>query len=193
MVRIAIDPGHGGRDPGAVANGLREADVALDVALAAALREKHGAEVLLTREADAYVPLRERVRRANAWGADLFVSVHANAGGGAGFESYRCPGAPERTRLLHAAVHRELAAFFARHGRPDRGAKLRRFYVLRATRMPAVLLECLFLDDPDDAALLAQADFRRKLGEAIAAAVAGALGAGGNGGVAAPGPGRTGR
>lgn len=180
-MRIALDPGHGGRDPGAVSGGLREAGVALEVALAgaAALREKHGAEVLLTRERDEYLSLRERARRANAWGADFYLSVHANAGGGRGFESYRCPGAPERTRLLHAAVHRELAAFFARYNRPDRGAKLRRFYVLRATRMPAVLLECLFLDDPDDAALLAQAEFRRQLGEAIAAAVAGALGAGG--------------
>lgn len=182
-MKIVLDPGHGGREPGAVAGGVREAEINLSVALAAAaaLRGKHGAEVLLTREKDEYLSLQERARRANAWGADLYLSVHANAGGGAGFESYRCPGAPERTRELHAAVHRELACFFARHGRPDRGMKERRFYVLRATRMPAVLLECLFVDNPAEAALLARAEFRRELGEALAAAVEAALGAGGGG------------
>ncbi|MGB9904912.1 MAG: N-acetylmuramoyl-L-alanine amidase, partial [Desulfotomaculales bacterium] len=102
-MRIALAPGHGAWVPAAVAGGLREADVALNVALAAAVRKRHKAEVLLTRERDEYLSLPERARRANAWGADLFVSVHANADGGRGFESYRCPAAPERTRLLHAA------------------------------------------------------------------------------------------
>lgn len=179
-VKIVLDPGHGGKDPGAVAHGMREADVNLDVAraAAAALRGKHGAEILLTREADEYVSLQARAERANAWGAELFLSIHTNAGGGQGFESYRHPAAAERTRDLHRAIHQELAEFFAGCDRQDRGMKEKNLHVLRETRMPAVLLECLFLDHPADAVLLACRDFRRDLGEAVAWAAATALGLG---------------
>ena len=78
---VAIDPGHGGVDPGAMAGGVAEKDVMLDFALA--LRDRLAArgryEVFLTREADEFVALDERVRRARAAGADLLLSLHANA------------------------------------------------------------------------------------------------------------------
>jgi N-acetylmuramoyl-L-alanine amidase len=79
--RIVIDPGHGGHDPGALVPGLREADVTLDVALRLEqlLQNEPGVEVVLTRRADVYVPLEERTAIANREGADLFLSIHANA------------------------------------------------------------------------------------------------------------------
>jgi N-acetylmuramoyl-L-alanine amidase len=80
--RVAIDPGHGGWDTGAIGpTGLREKDVTLDVAHRAAplLAHELGVETLLTRDTDAYVPLEERTARANAYHADLFVSIHCNA------------------------------------------------------------------------------------------------------------------
>jgi N-acetylmuramoyl-L-alanine amidase len=80
--RVVIDPGHGGRDPGAVScNGLLEKDVVLKVAkkVAAKLADKSGFEVILTRSTDVYIPLEERTAIANSKGADLFVSIHANS------------------------------------------------------------------------------------------------------------------
>jgi N-acetylmuramoyl-L-alanine amidase len=82
LIIVALDPGHGGEDPGAIGpTGLREKDVVLAVALA--LREKlnalPGLRVMMTRDADFFVPLQERVRKARRVQADLFVSIHADA------------------------------------------------------------------------------------------------------------------
>jgi N-acetylmuramoyl-L-alanine amidase len=82
MRRVVLDPGHGGHDPGAVGpSGLREKDVALDIAHRAAplIASELGLSTLLTRDTDTFIPLDERVARANAFGADLFVSLHCNA------------------------------------------------------------------------------------------------------------------
>ena len=80
--RVVLDPGHGGYDPGAIGpTGLREKDVALDIAHRAAplIARELGISTLLTRDADVFVPLEERTARANAFGADLFISIHCNA------------------------------------------------------------------------------------------------------------------
>ena len=80
--RIVIDPGHGGHDTGTIGpTGLREKDLVLDVALKLKklLEEKTNAEVIMTRSDDSFVPLEERTAIANEKGADLFISVHANA------------------------------------------------------------------------------------------------------------------
>lgn len=78
--RVVIDPGHGGQDTGARANGLTEAEIVLDVALRLdALLREEGVEVVLTRRTSAFVPLEERVSIANRAEADLFLSIHANA------------------------------------------------------------------------------------------------------------------
>jgi N-acetylmuramoyl-L-alanine amidase len=81
VTRAVLDPGHGGRDTGAVGpNGVVEKDVTLDIAhRAARALVGQGIEVLLTRDDDRYVPLEERAARANAFSADLFVSIHCNA------------------------------------------------------------------------------------------------------------------
>jgi N-acetylmuramoyl-L-alanine amidase len=80
--RIVIDPGHGGKDPGAISpSGLKEKDIVLQVALmvASRLRENPAYEVILTRDRDVFVPLEERTAIANANDADLFLSIHVNA------------------------------------------------------------------------------------------------------------------
>ncbi len=81
--RIVVDPGHGGHDPGAVGpNGLYEKDVVLDIALKVRdiiKREYPHYEVVLTRDTDVFIPLKDRARIANNTGADLFLSIHANA------------------------------------------------------------------------------------------------------------------
>lgn len=80
--RIVVDAGHGGKDPGAIgANGLMEKVVTLAMAkeLAARLEEELGCEVILTRKTDIFIPLEERTAIANKVGADLFISIHANA------------------------------------------------------------------------------------------------------------------
>jgi N-acetylmuramoyl-L-alanine amidase len=80
--RVVLDPGHGGHDPGAIGpTGLREKDVALDIAHRAAplIARELGISTLLTRDTDVFVPLEERTARANGFGADLFISIHCNA------------------------------------------------------------------------------------------------------------------
>jgi len=79
--RIVIDPGHGGKDPGAMAFGLKEKDIALKVAqkTAARLRDTYDYEVIMTREIDTSLPLEERTAIANTTKADLFISIHVNA------------------------------------------------------------------------------------------------------------------
>jgi N-acetylmuramoyl-L-alanine amidase len=82
LVIVALDPGHGGEDPGAIGpTGLREKDVVLAIALAlrSRLNAMPGMRVMMTRDADFFVPLQERVRKARRVQADLFVSIHADA------------------------------------------------------------------------------------------------------------------
>ncbi len=79
---VVIDPGHGGIDPGAISpRGVQEKDIVLAVAreLARRLAARRNFRVLLTRRSDEFLPLRERVARARAWKADLFLSIHADA------------------------------------------------------------------------------------------------------------------
>jgi N-acetylmuramoyl-L-alanine amidase len=79
--KIVLDPGHGGKDPGAIANGMKEKDIVLDIAkrLVPVLQRDLGCEVILTRSDDTFIPLEERTAIANTQGADLFVSLHINA------------------------------------------------------------------------------------------------------------------
>jgi len=91
--RIVIDAGHGGHDPGANANGLAESELTLDIALRLQklLARQPGVDVVMTRATDVFIPLEERTRIANREGADLFLSIHANAsrnGKARGVETY---------------------------------------------------------------------------------------------------------
>ena len=159
MVKIFIDPGHGGTDPGAVANGLQEKNITL--AIAKKIRDKlanyEGVQVKLSRESDTSLSLKQRTDMANAWGANYLISVHINAGGGTGFESYtyngNYSGKQETNRkrsILHAEIMRQLS------GVRDRGYKESNLHMVRESHMEAVLTENLFIDNADDAAKLKQ-------------------------------------
>ncbi|MCL6638099.1 MAG: N-acetylmuramoyl-L-alanine amidase [Firmicutes bacterium] len=176
MTLIVLDPGHGGDDPGAVGSGLLEKDLTLDIARKT--REALGeylAEVRLTREEDADVTLEARAGLANRLGAGYFLSIHINAGGGTGFESYVYTGAGDTSKLLRRVIHEQVALFYRSAGFVDRGEKSANFAVLRQSSVPAALLENLFIDHPADGAKLASAEFRAGLGRAIAGGLAAAL------------------
>lgn len=173
MVKIYIDPGHGGNDPGAVGNGLREKDLTLKIAKYMRdylLNNYSGVSVRMSRENDKTVSLATRTNDANKWGANAFISIHINAGGGTGFESFVYPGVGKATRDLQNAIHGEVMKVFS--GFRDRGKKQANFHVLRETKMSAVLTENGFIDTKKDADFLKIEANLRKIGEAHALGVA---------------------
>ncbi|WZY36137.1 N-acetylmuramoyl-L-alanine amidase [Bacillus sp. FSL W8-1122] len=154
MTKIFIDPGHGGSDPGAVGHGLKEKDLVLTISRHIRdmlLSEYTGVEVKMSRDSDVFLSLAERANLANNWGADYFLSVHINAGGGAGFESFihtsKSSGSVKAQNTIHPAIMQQI-------GGTDRGKKNANFAVLRLTKMPAILTENLFIDNANDAAKL---------------------------------------
>lgn len=152
-----IDPGHGGHDPGAVANGLREKDLTLKIALYMRdyINELYdGVKVCLTRDKDVFVSLSDRAAFANRLKADHFCSIHINAGGGDGFETFIYNGSyasKSKTNAIRNAVH---DAVVAETGFKDRGKKEANLAVLRETTMPAVLTENGFIDNKNNANFL---------------------------------------
>jgi N-acetylmuramoyl-L-alanine amidase len=121
--RIVLDPGHGGGDPGARGFAV-EKDVTLAVArrLAELLRERADADVVLTRTRDATLPLAARTARANAEGADLFVSIHANAATSRdlrGVETYYLNNTDDRAAIRLAAMENGVRAPARARGRTD--------------------------------------------------------------------------
>lgn len=114
--RVVLDPGHGGHDPGAIGpTGLREKDVALDIAHRAAplIARELGISTLLTRDTDVYVPLEERTARANAFGADLFISIHCNAterSGGSGVMTFVLDDSKDQLASRIAALENSASA-----------------------------------------------------------------------------------
>jgi N-acetylmuramoyl-L-alanine amidase len=114
--RIMLDPGHGGKDPGALAeNGVAEKDVVLAISqrLGRKLAEREQVEVLFTRTTDVFVPLEERIARANAANAELFVSIHANASSNSelqGVETYYLNNTNDRATIRLASLENGLRA-----------------------------------------------------------------------------------
>jgi N-acetylmuramoyl-L-alanine amidase len=177
---VAIDPGHGGNQPGALgSSGLMEKDVNLDVALRLKeILEQTGVTPLLTRSDDnTTLPimnrgelaseLRNRTRIANEAGADLFVSIHCNSSPRrntrSGTETYYCT---SWSRPLAEALQ---ASLLATLGRADGGIRNEPFVVVKETQMPSVLLELAYLNHPEEEKLLGQPQFRQLAAQAIAA------------------------
>ncbi len=179
--KIMIDPGHGGHDPGAVANGMKEKDLVLTIAkkTKAILEKVYGATVKLTRSTDVYIDLSQRARLANNWGADYFASIHINAAGGTGFETFRydklsaSSSTGKQQTIVHDAIYNKIKE---KIGDRDRGTKSKNLAVLRETKMPAILTENLFIDRKEDAALLKQDSFLNLLAEGHAEGIAAAVG-----------------
>lgn len=178
MKKIFIDPGHGGTDPGAVGNGLQEKDITLSIALQLkkVLTQNYENHTLkLSRETDRTVSLRERTTLANNWQADYLLSIHVNAGGGVGFESFIYNNPLYRrsnTKALQATIHREIVSMteFV-----DRGMKQANFHMLRESRMPALLTENGFIDHVNDALMLKDKHYIKKIAEGHAKGLAIAL------------------
>lgn len=147
---VFIDPGHGGSDPGAVANGLIEKDINLEVALRLRdILDNNGIATVMSRDDDTYVGINERVRMANQSGADYFISIHSNAGGGEGTETLYYT----RESVPFAEIIQE--NFVNQMGTIDRGIIFRdNLGVIKRTYMPSVLLELGFIDSPVDAEML---------------------------------------
>jgi len=172
---ICIDPGHSGSDPGAVANGLQEKDLTL--AISKKVLARLDSSAFPTHTDDSFVDLDVRAVIANNAKAQYFCSIHINAGGGTGFESYVFDGphSPETDRIRDI-IHSHVAKVFAAHGLPDRGKKSANFAVLRETAMPACLLELGFIDSTLDSSYLRTDSFQNELADAIATGLNEALG-----------------
>lgn len=163
-MKIFINPGHGGSDPGAVANGLYESEVALAIGeRAARYLQAAGLTVKLLQ----YDGPREICADANAWGADYFVSIHCNAAATSkanGTETFYWNGG--LGRKLAAKIQNQVAGSV---GTVNRGTKTANWTVLALTAMPAVLVETAFITNPSDAALLRdrQDEFARAIARGV--------------------------
>ncbi len=196
VTTVILDPGHGGTDQGTANQWGTEKAFALDVALAARQQlQQAGFKVEMTRTDDTGISLEERIEFANRFTNAVFISIHFNSGsGGAGVESYRLApvgivsnastgenhimssdAQPSEgnaqdaqnvalTAAIHASVLSRVSAF-------DRGVRHGRFKVLRHIRVPAVLLEAGFLNDPAEGQRIATQQYRQQLGLAIAQGV----------------------
>jgi N-acetylmuramoyl-L-alanine amidase len=192
---VALDPGHGGDEPGTVGpSGLLEKELNLDVARrAAAELRAQDVKAVLTRPADYRATLAFRTAVAEAMGASLVVSIHHNAepdgrSSRPGTETYHQHGSP-RSRRLSGLLHEELCAALQEAGgrdmdwaaNVDAGAKWRLndwgedyYGMLRrpaAVGIPACITEFAFLSDPGEEALLLRSDVRQAEAEALARAV----------------------
>lgn len=170
---IVLDAGHGYSTPGKrTPDGMREYEFNRVVAnyAKAELEKYEGVRVMFTHSDQRDVPLKERTDNANKAKADVFVSIHANAFGSGGWndangiETFIHPQTPTATLNIAQAIHREL---IAKTKRRDRGVKRANFHVLRETNMSAVLAECGFMTNREEAALLKTDVYRKLCAEAI--------------------------
>jgi N-acetylmuramoyl-L-alanine amidase len=156
---VVLDPGHGGKDPGASGNGIQEKDIVLKIALATKQyldNNFEGVDVRLTRTKDVFIELIDRSKMANNLKASLFVSIHINANpspSGNGFEVYKYD---KSTSQLTAKAQDMLHAMITKHAPyfQDRGNKQANFSVLRNSNMAAVLTESGFITNKADADIL---------------------------------------
>mgnify|MGYP000870290625 CR=1 FL=1 len=168
-LRVILDPGHGGLDPGALGpSGSKEKDVVLDISLRLRdLLAAVGCEVYMTRDEDRYVEFPERVRLAKEGKGDVFLSIHANAfrfQEACGTETFYHPD-KQSSRLLAEALQTSLMKEL---GRTDRGVKTRRdLYVLRESSIPTALVEVAFINHPDEEKLLLDPEFRQRCAQAL--------------------------
>ncbi len=172
---VVIDPGHNynGVDTGAVGNGLREQDITYLIAeKLQPLLVRNGFQVIMTRNSikdnvsteSVSKSLSRRAEIANRNGADLFVSIHCNAGGGTGTETYYCTGSNE-SRMFASFIQEGMLDAV---GLKNRGVKNARYAVLRNTNMTAALLETGFIDSAHDSKYLGSEEYQQAFAEGIA-------------------------
>ncbi len=171
-ITVVIDAGHGGHDRGGIpGQRVAEKDMTLDVARRLRnVLSGRGYRVVMTRDSDVFVPLGTRVAIANSYRNAIFVCIHFNATGRRGASGIETYFYGRDSLPLASAIH-----YYVAGGAPsdNRGVRRRGYYVLRKTRIPAVLVECGFLTNPTEAAYAQSASYRQKLAEEIAAGVRG--------------------
>ncbi|MEG3840148.1 N-acetylmuramoyl-L-alanine amidase [Microcoleus sp. herbarium14] len=165
---VVIDAGHGGRDPGAVGiQGIQEKEIVLDISFQVArLLEQQGVQAVMTRTDDSEIDLEPRVSLAERVNATVFVSIHANAINMSrpdinGIETYYFGSGQDLARVIHGSI-------LEGTGANDRRVRQARFYVLRKSSMPSVLLEVGFVTGAEDAARLADPAYRSQMAASIA-------------------------
>ncbi|MBO1051267.1 MAG: N-acetylmuramoyl-L-alanine amidase [Dolichospermum sp. DET73] len=165
---VIIDPGHGGKDSGAIGiGGVLEKDVILPIGKRIAeILERNGIQVIMTRDSDYFVTLPGRVTMAERANADVFVSIHANSAGAnrpevSGLETYHYDSGLRLAQIVHSKILQSLNV-------RDRNVRKARFYVLRKTSMPSILVETGFLTGRDDAAKLRTSAYQNQMADAIA-------------------------
>jgi len=164
-ITIVLDAGHGGHDSGALGGNSREKDHTLEMIqrLAGNLRSQ-GADVLLTRSGDYFVTLQGRVDFANTRKADLFISIHNNAADSKASRGTQTFYYTAQSVGLAREIHKEL---FKATGLYNRGITQERFFVVRKTWMPSVLLEVAFLTNPREEGLLSSPEWSQKVAEGV--------------------------
>lgn len=177
--KVFIGVGHGGSDPGAVANGFKEKDLNLSIALACRDElERHGVNVLMSRTKDENENLSEKTKECNDFDPRLALDIHNNAGGGDGAEVYYHVGGGTG-KVLALNILDEVKEI----GQNSRGAKVKTnssgldyYAFIRNTNAPAVIVECAFLDNKNDLQIIDTAAEQKKMGIAIAKGVLKTLG-----------------
>ena len=170
---VVIDPGHGGPDVGATRNGIYEKDINLAMSKQLGrILQQMGYAVAYTRTDDIDLDLEPRVQIAEKAKASVFVSVHvnsldANASQVNGVETYYASGA-SLGKSLADLVHDQI---IASTGANDRGVRSARFYVIRNTSMPAILVETGYITNPSEASRLVNSSYQERMAAAIAKGV----------------------
>lgn len=168
MPKVFLSAGHGGSDPGAVANGLCEKTINLNTLLACKEElERHGVTVVCSRTTDVNDPVSQEVKEANMSNGDIALSFHVNAGGGDGFEAYYYD-LSKNGKKLAELCEKQVKSL----GQNSRGLKKgNHLYFVKNTTMPAVLLESFFVDNKKDKTIGDTVKEQSALGVAYAKAV----------------------
>ena len=178
-MKVFLGVGHGGSDPGAVANGVKEKDLNLSIALACReLLEWYGVTVGMSRTKDENDPIGDEVKECNAFAPDLAVDIHNNAGGGDGGEVFYHYGGGKGKALAE-----NILTEIVKVGQNSRGIKTRKnsngkdyYAFIRNTSCPAVIVECAFVDNSTDLQILSTEEKRKEMGVAIAKGILKTLG-----------------
>ncbi len=183
MLKVFLGIGHGGADPGAVANGFKEEDLNLSIGKACRDElERNGVTVLMSRTVDENDPMSDVIKECNAFDPDLAADIHNNAGKGDGYEAY-CHHLDYDndgpSKILAKNIEAEVVAL----GQNSRGVKKKLgstgkdyYAFIRSTKCPAVVLEGAFLDNPKDVQFIDTAAEQVALGKAYARGILKTLG-----------------
>lgn len=177
--KVFLGVGHGGSDSGAVGNGFYEKDLNLNIAYYCnEVLVRHGVSVLMSRTKDENDTLNEEIRECNAFNPDLAIDIHNNAGGGDGAEAFYHYGGGT-SKVLADNVLAEIVKI----GQNSRGAKIKKgsdgrdyYGFIRETVAPAVIVECAFVDNAKDIAIIDTEGERKTMGIAIAKGILKTLG-----------------